>query len=141
MRSVISEFFKRIESGEIHAYTSALTFDEHAYRLILALIKDKYGGSPLVHLRERETALLKEFAPVFIPKLELLSHFPNLQLIEITAHDVESMLRNILQYSLKPRDALHLSVMQRLPCFNLASGDHHFDVAPEIKRFSVLMSS
>lgn len=47
-------FFDRIERGVLLAYTSVLTFDELAYRLLLALIKDHYGGSPLDHLREEE---------------------------------------------------------------------------------------
>jgi predicted nucleic acid-binding protein len=72
-----------------------------------------------------------------IPKLQALAHFPNLDLVEITPHDVPSMLRNILQHSLKLRDALHLAVMERLPCYNLASGDHRFDAAPRIKRYSI----
>lgn len=38
--------FTRIETGELHAYTSVLTFDELTYRLLLALIRERYGGSP-----------------------------------------------------------------------------------------------
>jgi len=51
IRPVIQRFFSRIESGEVLAYTSVLSFDELAYRLILALTRDKYGGSPLDQLR------------------------------------------------------------------------------------------
>ena len=137
VRSVIKEFFERIETGKIRAYTSALTFDELAYRLILALIKDQYGGSPLEHLRNRETELLKEFVPVVVPKLQLLYNFPHLQVVEVAPPDVQRMLQNMLDYSLKPRDALHLAAMQRMGCFNLASNDHHFDVVPAIERFSI----
>ena len=39
--------FARVEAGELRAYTSVLTFDELAYRLLLALIGDRYSGSPL----------------------------------------------------------------------------------------------
>ena len=49
----VKPFFQRIERGELTAYTSALTFDELAYRLILALIKDCYSGSPLDQLARR----------------------------------------------------------------------------------------
>ena len=38
----ISEsLFQRIESGDIQAHTSVLTFDELAYRMLPALIKDR----------------------------------------------------------------------------------------------------
>ena len=50
----VKHFFKRMEEGDFAAYTSALTFDELAYRLLLALIKDRYGSSPLDRLRDEE---------------------------------------------------------------------------------------
>ncbi len=56
-------FFERLERGEVSAYTSVLTFDELGYRLILALIKDRYDGSPLELLRDQEEKMLEEFAP------------------------------------------------------------------------------
>ena len=137
VRPIVKSFFERIEAGKITAYTSGLSFDELAHHLFLALIKDRYGGSPLEHLRDRETDLLKEFAPVVIPKLQLLQGFPNLQVVEVTTKEIQAMLQNILDYPLRPRDALHLATMQRLGRFNLASNDHHFDVIPAIQRFSI----
>lgn len=43
-----------MQSGSLAAYTSVLTFDELGYRLLLALIKDNYPGSPLERLRDQE---------------------------------------------------------------------------------------
>ncbi len=68
-RPVLREFFQRIEGGDINAYTSVLTFDELAYRLLLALIKDKYGGSPLEQLRQNETEMMAKFYPLLAPGL------------------------------------------------------------------------
>jgi hypothetical protein len=48
------DLFARIEAGELQACTSVLTFDELAYRMLLALIRDQYGGSPLEQLRNNE---------------------------------------------------------------------------------------
>jgi hypothetical protein len=42
-------FFERIELGAVNAYTAALSFDELAYRLLLALIRDHYGGDAIGH--------------------------------------------------------------------------------------------
>ena len=72
-----------------------------------------------------------------VPQLQLLQAFPNLQLVEIIPTDIEAMLQNMLDYPLRPRDALHLATMQRLNCLNLASNDHHFDVVPTIERFFI----
>ena len=49
------ELFSRIQQGELTAFTSVLTFDELAYRLLLALIRDRYDGSPLDRLRDGDT--------------------------------------------------------------------------------------
>jgi predicted nucleic acid-binding protein len=137
VRPIVQRLFSRIESGKILAYTSVLSFDELAYRLILALIKERYGGSPQDHLRAREAEILKELAPAIIPRLQMLRTFPNLSVLEISSHDVDAMLQNMVDYPMKPRDALHLATMQRVRCLDLASNDHHFDKIPEIRRFSV----
>ncbi|NTW36982.1 MAG: type II toxin-antitoxin system VapC family toxin [Syntrophobacteraceae bacterium] len=120
-----------------HDPVPQLSFNDLAYRLILALIRDKYGGSPLDHLRARETDILKEMASAVVPRLQLLRTFPNLVVTETTSQDTDAMLQNMLDYPLKPRDALHFAAMQRLCCFDLASNDHHFDEIVEIRRFSI----
>jgi predicted nucleic acid-binding protein len=138
-RPAIGAFFERIEKGTITAYTSVLTFDELAYRLILALIKDKYGGSPLNRLRNEERAMLIEFVPVIVPKLQLLKAFPHLHLVGVGPADLDAMLTNMLDYSLRPRDALHLAAMRWANCANLASNDQHFDAIPDITRFAIVL--
>jgi predicted nucleic acid-binding protein len=134
---VLRSFFANIERGEITAYTSSLTFDELAYRLLLALIKDKYGGSPLDHLRQNEPGMMTEFYPVLAPRLQRLRRFPNLHLVDVTATDIDLMIQHLLDYNLKPRDALHLTAMKASGCFNLASNDHHFDVIPDLTRYII----
>ena len=129
--------FARIESGEIAAYTSVLTFDELAYRMLLALIRDRYGGSPLDRLRADEAAMIAEFYPQVAPHLTRLRTFPNLSLIDITALDLESMDSAIQQYHLRPRDALHLAAMQKVKCFDLVSHDTDFDRVPMVRRYTL----
>jgi predicted nucleic acid-binding protein len=128
-------FFQRLEVGEFQAFTSALTFDELAYRLILALIKDQYPGSPLDHLRDREEEMLAEFSPPVAAQLERLQKFPNLMIVGVRVDDLTEMNRAMEQYHVRPRDALHYAAMQRVNCFNLASNDRHFDRIPGLQRF------
>src|SRR5512137_3025919 len=73
--------FARIERGELRAYTSVLTFDELAYRMLLALIRDRYGASPLDRLRNQERLMIEEFYPQVSPRLHQLRTFPNLILV------------------------------------------------------------
>jgi len=133
----VKSFFARIEQGAIRAYTSVLTFDELAYRLILALIKDRYDGSPLDRLRDDEEKMLAEYVPAIAPWLRQLRDFPNLTAIEVSVVDVETMIEAMEQYRIRPRDALHFAAMRRVGCFNLASNDQHFDRIPTIRRFAL----
>jgi hypothetical protein len=58
-----------------------LTFDELAYRLILALVRDRHDGSPLDLLRQREEEVLREIVPQVCASLEELSELPNLNVV------------------------------------------------------------
>jgi predicted nucleic acid-binding protein len=73
----VRKLFGRIETGELHAYTSVLTFDELTYRLLLALIRDRYGGSALDKLRAAEVQMISEFYPQIATALARLRTFPN----------------------------------------------------------------
>ena len=130
-------FFNRIEQGNLSAYTSALTFDELAYRRVLALIRDPYNGSPLDLLRAEEVRLMSEFAPTVTAHLRRLRHFPNLTLIDVIPGDLEVMEQAMVDYAIRPRDALHYAAMQRSGCFDLASHDAHFDRIPHIRRYTL----
>lgn len=129
-------FFERIEGGEIQAYTSVLTFDELAYRLILALVRDRYDGSPLDLLRKREEHVLEEIAPRVCAALEELSQLPNLNIVEVTVSDLSGMTEAMGRYHLRPRDALHYAVMSRIGCSCIASTDAHFDRVPSLTRYA-----
>lgn len=130
-------FFKRIERGEFLAYTSVLTFDELAFRLLLAFVKDRYSGSPLDHLRDEEVKMMAEFAPIVADLLRRLRAFPNLLVLDVTTPDLDVMNDAMTQYHLRPRDALHLAAMQRVGCVDLASNDLHFDRIPHLRRFTI----
>jgi predicted nucleic acid-binding protein len=133
---VVKPFFQRIEQGELTAYTSVLTFDELAYRLVLALIKDRYGGSPLDQLRADEARLMTEFAPSVSALLDQFRLLPHLTVLNVLADDVALMNAGMLHYQLRPRDALHWAAMQRIGCLDLASNDPHFDRIPAVRRYA-----
>lgn len=131
------ELFAQIEQGKFQAFTSALTFDELAYRLILAYIKDNYSGSPLDHLRQTQAKMIAEFYPQIAPSLAQLRSFPNLTVLSVTIADLQAMDDAILKFHLRPRDALHLAAMQKCDCLNLISQDSDFDQVPIVKRYTL----
>lgn len=126
---------KQIEAGVYHAYTIALTFDELAYRMLLALIRDKYGKSPQDHLRQNQGRVIAEFYPQIERLLHQLLLLPNLTVLDVTSADLIAMHRNYLTYHLLPRDALHLAAMQKVGCINLVSLDSDFEQIPGIQRY------
>jgi predicted nucleic acid-binding protein len=129
--------FARIQVGELQAYTSVLTFDELAYRMLLALIRDRYGGSPLERLRDQEAQLIAEFYPQVARALARLRSFPNLGLVDVTPSDLAVMDEGMRLYQLRPRDALHLAAMEKCGCFDLVSHDSDFDRVPMVKRYTL----
>jgi predicted nucleic acid-binding protein len=130
-------FFERVGQGEFLAYTTALTFDELAYRFILALIKDYYGGSPPDDLRTEEEKLIGEFAPRVVTELRRLRELPNLTVLDILVIDLDTMNDAMTQFHIRPRDALHYAVMKRIGCLDVASNDPHFDRIPTINRHTL----
>jgi predicted nucleic acid-binding protein len=134
---IVKALFHRIQSGEIEAFTSALTFDELAYRLLLAAIRDNHPGNPMQNLRQNESHLISVYAPRIVAELEELRNFPNLVIVDTGSTDIMQMLQFMSQYYLRPRDALHLAAMHKCACFNLVSQDADFDHAPMIQRFTI----
>ena len=132
----IAELFRDIEREVRQAYTSVLTFDELAYRLLLALIRDTYGASPLDRLRRDENGMIAEFSVSVDTLLERVAAYRNLTIIPLVPTDIAAMRRNIQQFRILPRDALHLVAMQKVGCFHLVSQDSDFDHIPSITRYT-----
>jgi predicted nucleic acid-binding protein len=139
--ALVESVFNRAQAGEFIPYTSVLTFDELAYRLLLARIRDLYPGSPLDHLRDNGRQLTAQLFPEIAQKLAELRLFPNLFLIDVTPTDVMAMNQNVLSYHIRPRDALHLAAMQKVGCLHLWSEDGDFDDVPGVVRYSLEGSS
>ncbi|MEZ4659324.1 MAG: type II toxin-antitoxin system VapC family toxin [Caldilineaceae bacterium] len=126
---------KQIANGQYQAYTATLTFDELAYRMLLSLIRDKYGKSPQDRLRQDQAGMIGEFYPQIEEQLSQLQLLPNLNIVDMTANDIRVMHQNCIAYALLPRDALHLAIMQRVNCGALLSEDSDFDNIVGIDRY------
>jgi len=133
----VEALIRSIANGEFQIFTSALTFDELAHRMLLAVIRDAYGGSPLDALRKNEKRMLSEFFPIIEPRLLALCSMPNLTIVDITPTDVPAMYGNMRSFQLRPRDALHLAAMQKVGCFDLVSQDSDFDHIPSVTRYTL----
>lgn len=64
---------------------------------------------------------------VIDPALRKLMTLPHVHLISVESADFYGMLNSIRLYGLLPRDALHVTIMQRLGLTAIASDDTDFD--------------
>lgn len=133
-KPLTDRLFQRIEDGEVRAFTTVLVFDELAYRLLLALVKDKYDGNPLGLLRAKHQHMLTEFYPTVAKTIGKVKSIPHLEILDITGTDINGMLKNMSKFLLMPRDALHISVMKRNRLKYIASDDRSFDCVEDIER-------
>lgn len=133
----VRDLFNKIKNDQLQAYTSVITFDELAYRMVFALAHDKYGESTPEHWKQEKTEVFSEFYPTVLPSMTLLRNFPNLTLLDVSAIDLMLMSENMGRCVLAPRDALHLSAMQKCGCFNLVSNSTTFDCVTEVHRYTL----
>lgn len=134
---VVKSLFRRIEGGEVGAFTSVLSFDELAYRLLLAVIRDHHEGHPLDQLRSDEAGMIAAHYPRVAAEVQRLQTFPNLVVLDLNVSDLANMHDFILRYHLQPRDALHLATMYKCDCLNLVSNDGDFDRIAGVRRFTL----
>jgi predicted nucleic acid-binding protein len=136
--SAIKVFLSRIVRGQIEAFVSIPVLDELFYRLLLARVKEATDRNPLDVLREKQTEAIAAHSDAIggaLRKLILLSH---INLVGVDTTDFNRMLENIQIFSLLPRDALHVAIVQRLSLNGIASDDIDFDRVKGVERHWVL---
>jgi predicted nucleic acid-binding protein len=134
---VVKPLFRRIKEGDWQAFTSALTFDELSYRLLLALIGEQHEGNPLNHLRSNEEQMITTYYPKVANEVSRLQTFPGLIVLDVTLADLAAMHQLVVQHHLRPRDALHLAAMRKVGCLDLVSNDGDFDRVPGVQRLTL----
>ncbi len=130
----IKTFWYRVARGEIQAFSSPLAFDELFYRLLLARIKDTTQNHPLDLLRNNPKKAIATHHRPIREAIQNFTHLPHLAIVAVQPTDLEQMMDNIGQFSILPRDALHLAIMQRLRLSTIASDDLDFDRVGDIER-------
>jgi len=125
--ATIKVFLNRVVRGEIEAFVSIPVLDELFYRLLLARVKEAMDRNPLDVLREKQAEAIGAHSDVIGGSLRKLTMLPHINLVGVDATDFNRMLENIQTFSLLPRDALHVAIVQRLGLNGIASDDIDFD--------------
>lgn len=136
--AAIELFLKRVVRGEIVAYVSLLVVDELYYRLLLALVKEDTGRNPLDVLRKDLPGTIVKYGREITIALRKLMALPNIILVGVEPSDFEAMLENITRFALLPRDAVHVTLMQRLGISAIASDDADFDRVVGMERHWII---
>jgi predicted nucleic acid-binding protein len=132
--SAIKVFLNRIVSGELEVFLSIPVLDELFYRLLLARVKDTTDLNPLEVLRENQAEAIGAHSDVICGALRKLILLPHINLVGVDTTDFGRMLDNIKAFSLLPRDALHVAIVQRLGLSAIASDDMDFDRVKGVER-------
>lgn len=136
--SAIKVFLSRIVRGQIEAFVSIPVLDELFYRLLLARVKEATDRNPLDVLRENQAEAIAAHSDAIGGALRKLTLLPHINLVGIDTTDFNRMLENIQKFSLLPRDALHVAILQRLGLHSIASDDIDFDRIKGVERHWVI---
>ena len=136
--STIKDFLRRVVHGEIEAFVGVPVMDELFYRLLLAQVKEATGRNPLDLLREDLAGAIASHGHEIERAMRKLVALPHLNLVGVEILDFDRMLDNILSFSLLPRDALHIAIIQRLGLTAVASDDTDFDRVGGLNRHWVV---
>jgi predicted nucleic acid-binding protein len=134
----IRVFLSRVIRGEIEAFIGLPVLDELYYRLLLGRIKETTSQKPLDFLRKNLVAAIETHCKPIEAALRKLTALSHVYLVGVENADFDRMLNNIKNFSLLPRDAVHLSIMQRLELTAIASDDRDFDRIASIERHWVV---
>jgi len=124
--------------GAIEAFVGILVLDELFYRLLLARVKDTTGRNPLEVLRADLPGAIAAHGNAIDTALRKLMALPHVHPISVETADFHGMLDSIMAYGLLPRDALHVTVMQRVGLTAIASDDTDFDRVATLTRHWVI---
>ena len=137
--STVKAFLSRIVRGEINAFVSIPVLDELFYRLLLARIKETTDCNPIEVLRENQVKAIAVHSDMIEGPLRKLAQLPHINLVGVETADFDRMLGNIrTTFSLLPRDALHVAIVQRLGLSCIASDDIDFDRVKGVERHWVI---
>ena len=134
----LTTFFSRVVRGAIEAFIGIPVLDELFYRLLLARVRDATGRHPLEVLRADLAGTIAMHSDAIDAALRKLVALPHVHLVGVETADFSSMLDNIKTYGLLPRDALHVTPMQRVSLMAVASDDTDFDRVTTVTRHWVI---
>jgi len=102
---------------------------------MLRRVEELYRRNPLKVLKENRK-VVAEVAPYVEKGISIILGMEGLQILSVEPFHLEDFIEYMKNYSLPPRDSLHIAVMTSINCMNIASADEDFDAIPGIVRWT-----
>ncbi len=134
-RKAAVKFLERVESREISGYTSVLVLDELVYKILLRKIEEKHKQNPLIVI-ERDFTEIGKHSSYVKETVEIILGISGLVVLDVTKEDLQHVPDLMEQFSLLPRDALHVSVMLSHKINDMVSSDKDFDRVKDLTRWT-----
>lgn len=127
LSNTCSDFFKRVEKGEVTAMTSTVAIAEAAHKVMLAEAMTRHGlpHQGLAHRLQRQARLISTLSEH--KKVAELVRTLNLHVEAITLDLLERAADCSIQHQLLTNDALTVAVMEKLRLTDIATNDDDFD--------------
>ena len=130
-----SSLLERVERNDVIGFTSSLVLDELMYKILLKKVEDRYRKNPLDVLRKSPEEIGAQSGEVR-KALNIILGIQGLTVLSVERSHLEESVEYMEQFSILPRDAIHLAVMKTNECADVASSDSDFDRDPEVNRWT-----
>lgn len=131
-----THFLTKVENQEIETFTSTLVIDEILYGCLLLKASQMHPKLSINALKKRigkDKKLVQEcykFVEEVFNYIEILRIIGNLIILEINFEIIKHSIPIAKEYSLLPRDAIHLATCQMFKIEHIATTDAHFHKIP-----------
>lgn len=123
----IRAFLGRVVRGAIGAFVSVPVLDEWFDRLLRARVRDATGRNPRDVLREDLPGAIAAHNRSIAMAIRQLMALPHLELAGVETSDCNRMLDHIEAFSRLPRDAVQVTIIQRLGLTAVVSDETDVD--------------
>lgn len=131
-----TEFLARLESSDTQCFVSALALDEVWFVLLQLFVSRDYAPRKFWKVYEQEPAVILAYLDQIEKITAEIYAVPQLRVLGVTPRSPLLALENMRQFSLLPRDAMHLAIMRQHQIPAIATLDADFQSVESITIFT-----
>ncbi len=129
-------FGVRLTQNDALSYVSTLALDEAWFNLLQMMIEDEHGIKSFWRVVNDHPEIIANY----IDRLESMSNdiynSPQVRVVSVGARTPRRALKNMREFFLLPRDALHLATMRQYKVKHIVTTDVDFAAIPDISIYT-----